>query len=629
MAPLRSSFGRTRPPVPLGRALGVSLLGIFLFARFGDAFRLPFLNDDYVFLDHVGDKGFFQLWGLQELAFHWWRPWSREFHYWWLQHAFGPVEWPFHLASFALSCGVLAAFWALARRLAGAPAAAIAVVGAATLPGWGLLLLWSAGAQDLWMMLLALLALLAWHSGRVGLATVFYALALVSKETAAPLVLLFIAHDAWVTRKQWPETVIRMVPVTLVALAWVFVHPMMLGRLWAGAPSATPPSPAAIAPWLALWKSALSAVSLDLMPSPEGGWGTVWWDALRGLLLVVIFLELLARPDARPSDRLGGTRGARLRGALPFAAAWWACGSLPLLLPGLGWHAYYAHFAALGVWLGIGRVLARQQGAAMVLVGVLAVVGAGRAATASEDWGEAMYQRRAGRFVGEIKDKLLGAYPRMEPHARLWFVRLPNNVGFLAGDGPVVRVWYRDRTLQAGYYSAYQARPEGAPAGPDRFFRMDEAGTFQEVKRGGETATAPTPALADTTGNGAARADDPRWERDRVSLAHTLASGKDWRAAASEFRRLAIAFPDSSSYALDAATAFLQAGDSTAGMQWLREAARRPGAPAEVVKAVRALDRPVKPAKVKPGLQKPKHRRDRRLPDGTLRPRESRRGGGR
>jgi hypothetical protein len=105
----------------MGPALGAFLLGLFLLARFGDMFRMPFLNDDYVFLDHVAGRSFGSLWGFHDLAFHWWRPWSREFHYWWLQGAFGPVEWPFHLASLLLSCGVLAAFWSLGRRLVGAP----------------------------------------------------------------------------------------------------------------------------------------------------------------------------------------------------------------------------------------------------------------------------------------------------------------------------------------------------------------------------------------------------------------------------------------------------------------------------------------------------------------------------
>src|SRR5262249_4783961 len=92
MAPLIARPSRGRSLLPAGRAFGLFLLALFLFARFRDAFGIPFLNDDYVFLDHVAAKGFGQLWGFGQLAFHWWRPWSREFHYWWLQRAFGPHE---------------------------------------------------------------------------------------------------------------------------------------------------------------------------------------------------------------------------------------------------------------------------------------------------------------------------------------------------------------------------------------------------------------------------------------------------------------------------------------------------------------------------------------------------------
>ena len=583
MAPLSARTGHARPPVPAGRGLGVLLLGVFLFARFGDAFRIPFLNDDYVFLDHVAGKGFLSLWGFRELAFHWWRPWSREFHYWWLQRAFGPVEWPFHLASLLLACGVLAAFWALARRLAGAPAAAIAVAGAATLPGWGLMLLWAAGVQDLWMLLMSLLALLAWRAERVGWAALAYAFALASKETAAPLLLLFVALDRWVTRRPPHETLIRLLPAVAVALLWVGAHPLLLGRLWTAAPVSLAPSTAAVPPWVAVWKSVLTAFSLDVWPAPDGGWRAVWWDGLRGAVLLLVFVELLARPDARPSNLLGGTRAARLRGTLPFAVAWWGCGTLPLLLPGLGWHAYYAQFAALGMWLAVGRVLARQTGTAIAVLGIIGFLGAGRSATPSLDWGEASYQRRAGSFVSQIRERLLGAHPRMEPHARLWFVRLPNNVGFLAGNGPAVRVWYRDPTLQAGYYSAYQPRAAGESAGPDHFFRMDEAGQFLEVQAG-ETTAAVVPVLPTEAES---PKSDPRWQTDHLALASTFARARAWRQAAAEYRRLAIAFPESSGYAFDAATTFMQAGDSAAGIAWFREAARRPGASPELQSAVR------------------------------------------
>jgi hypothetical protein len=595
MATLSRSGSRGGTLVPAGRAVGLFLLLLFLFSRFRDAFGLPFLNDDYVFLDHVSRRGFGALWGFHELAFHWWRPWSREFHYWWLQHAFGPSEWPFHLASFVLAGGVLASYWALTRRLAGAAAAAIAVAGAATLPGWGLLLLWSAGAQDLWMLLLSLLALIAWHEGRIGWAAAGYALALASKETAAPLPLLFLAHDALVGRRPWPESLLRGAPALAVGAAWTLAHPLLLGRWWAGAPTPLPPSPAAVPPWLAVGKAALSVFSLDVWPAPEGGWGAVWWDAARAAFLLVVFVELLARPDLKPTGIIGA-RAVRPRGAGGLGLAWWAVGSLPLLLPGLGWHAYYAQFASLGAWLAIGRLLARHGGIAMGLVGLLAVLGAGRAATPSQDWGEAAYQRRAGAYVDRIRDFLRVTHPTFPPHTRLWFVRLPNNVGFLAGDGPAVRVWYRDSTLRAGYYSAYTARAPGEPDGADHFFRMDEAGQLREVRRDAADDTArAVVAQADT----AATQDDPRWQTDRLALANAFAKGGNWRGAASEYRRLALAFPDSGGYAFDAASAYLQSGDTNTAYAWLREAARRPGASPELLRAVKSLLPEEKPARRK------------------------------
>src|SRR5205814_9636335 len=70
---------------------------------------------------------------------------------------------------------------------------------------------------------------------------------------------------------------------------------------------------------------------------------------------------------------------------------------------------------------------------------------------------------------------------------------------------------------------------------------------------------------------------------------------QDWRGAAAEFRKLAIAYPDSSGFAFDAASAYMQAGDSATAMQWFREAARRPDAPAELLEAVRRMQ-PAPPA---------------------------------
>jgi hypothetical protein len=84
---------------------------------YGDAFRIPFLSDDCVFLDYTRRAPFAQWWGFQNLFFTFWRPWSREFHYGAMQALFGPSELAFHVANFALLAGCLAAFYALARRL--------------------------------------------------------------------------------------------------------------------------------------------------------------------------------------------------------------------------------------------------------------------------------------------------------------------------------------------------------------------------------------------------------------------------------------------------------------------------------------------------------------------------------
>src|SRR5260221_10927813 len=134
--------------------------------RYRDAFALPFLNDDFVFLDATAHRSFFSLWGFGRLFFHWWRPWSREFHYWALQRAFGPHEIAFHAANALLVVVVLALFFDLARSLIGTARAAFATVACGAMSAWALPMLWAAGSQDLWMMVWALGALTAWRRDR-------------------------------------------------------------------------------------------------------------------------------------------------------------------------------------------------------------------------------------------------------------------------------------------------------------------------------------------------------------------------------------------------------------------------------------------------------------------------------
>jgi hypothetical protein len=175
-----------------------------------------------------------------------------------------------------------------------------------------------------------------------------------------------------------------------------------------------------------------------------------------------------------------------------------------------------------------------------------------------------------------MRADLMKQHPSMPPHSRIFFVRVPSDVGFLAGDGPAVRIWYRDSTLRAGYYSSYRPRSASGPAAPDLFFRFDSTGGWVEVTPGPEDVAH-------------ARERNPRWEKDHATLAGALAVGGDWTRAAQEYAKLAGAFPDRGGYAHDAAVSFEAVGDSAAAARWYARAAALPGADDETRRAAQRL----------------------------------------
>ncbi|MCC6350804.1 MAG: hypothetical protein IT347_14550 [Candidatus Eisenbacteria bacterium] len=548
---------RPAPPAAGGPALETPLAALVaalaLAWRYRDAFRLPFLNDDYVFLDATAHRPFASLWGFDRLFFHWWRPWSREWHYWLLQRLGGPSEPLFHLANLLLAFLALALFHDLARSLLGRARAAFALAAAAAMSAWALPLLWSAGSQDLWMIVWSLAALAAWRRGRRAPAFAAYALALASKETAAPLPLLFVAWDAWIARRDPVVAFARALPAALIAVPWALAHPHLGGRWLRHVEIGPVPASLQLSGPLALGRSALALTSADARLAPEGGWGA----ALLGALPAALLLSGLVLAAAVFADR----REAARRGALPFGLAWCACGWLPLLLPGLGWHAYYGLFGALGAWLAI-ATLVRPDALAVAAIAVFSFAASARDATPSADWGDASYQRRAGALLGTLRGRLLAIAPHPEPHTRFWFVSLPNNIGFLQGDGPALRTWYGDPTLRAGFFSAWRPAPEGAP-GKDRFFKWREGAGWTELVPGPENAAA-------------AMAANPLWGADHMALARTFADAGAWKEAAREFEKVATALPRDAEPAYNAAVSRASLGDSLAMARWLAEARRRP-----------------------------------------------------
>lgn len=511
-------------------------LALFACVAYSHVPSLPFVNDDYVFLDRVRRIGFFSLWLPFDLPFVWFRPWSREFHYWWLDRVFGAAEFPAHLVSLGLWLMVLNLYAALAARLAGTRAAWVSAAAVAALSLWGMPVSWVAGAQDLWMLAFGFAFLLLVLTERRALPALAMLFALASKENAL-LLLPIAAAMLWARAVPLAAIARRLAPATAGAVGWMLIHPLVRQRLAGGGASAEIARPAAP---LAALQTLLAPLNLGQWPQPQAGWISV---LIAGGLGALLLGGLVWWKVARTRAASGGS-GRRFAIAV---ALWTLIGWAPLALPAIGWHAYYGVLGTLGLWIGLGAALARRPTAALLAVVALVFLRQAAASTPSWDWGTEWYQRRAAAFLGGIRAQLLSRHPTLPPRSRLFFARMPNDIGLLAGDGPALRVWYGDSTLRAHYYSAYRPRPAGAP-GADYFFRFDTTtGSLKPVLEGPESPEA-------------AQTSNPEWARDHEVLAVLLVEAGELDRGLVQYRKLADAFPDDPSYPLFAGVLLEMAG---------------------------------------------------------------------
>jgi hypothetical protein len=553
-----------------------ALIAAYGALQYSFVFALPFVSDDYTILDKVGRTGFAALWTAAHPLWNWYRPWSRELHFWTLVRLFGVHELPFHVASFALWVGVLAAYFALVRRFAGAAAAVIAAAGAATLAAWASALSWVAGVQELWMLLFALLYLHACAGRRAAAALLALAGALLSKETAAVLPAIALLY-ALVLDRERPLAALRRVAPQLVMVAlWAALHPFLRARLavHAAAPGAGGgPSPVTVA-----LRTVLSVVNLDQWPEPEIGWPGALIPALPGIVLLVAGAKWMMRrtpppapgasaPPARsepgapaaPRATPGGAPSPRA--AALFAIGWAALGALPLFAPGVGWLSYYALLAALGAWAAIAVGLARRPRLALGTVAVVAALQPVHAATPSYEWASDYYQRRAAYFVGRLRQDLLARHPALPAGARLFFTRVPNGTGIgQPWFDPAFRVWYRDSTITGGFYQRYVPRRADEPPDRDYFFRCDDSAfVWVEVVKGAEDV-------------GRERRANARWEGDHRELALLLGNAGDWKGASGEIEKLMREFPADPQYPRNLSLCLGSLGDTLGMRRQLRRA---------------------------------------------------------
>jgi hypothetical protein len=510
--------GPGRPAVALaGLPATLLLLLVFLATQYPHAFSLTFVNDDYFLLDGTRFASFSSLWKRHDLIFGWYRPWSRELHYWALQHVFGAWEPPYHVFSFALWLSVMGIYFAWVRRVAGQDAAAIATAGLASLALWGTPLSWVAGAQDLWVLFFALIFLHLLARDRPYWATQPLALALLSKESADVLPALAVAYLVLVERRGTRESVLRTLHLWLLALTWALTHPLLwarfFGPLRTSLETTQRPSPGAI-----VIKTLLAQVNLDAWPHPDGYTRRALVQGAVGAVLLAVMVWLAATRARR--DEAPQRPGRVMLLGLVWALAGWSI----LLMPSIGWHAYYGVMGSLGAWLVLGTWLSRWPRRAIVVVALLAMLRATQAYTLSWDWGSGWYLHRAADILGAIRQEILRQHPSFPPASRVYFAHIPNNIGLLAGNGPSLRVWYRDSTLRGFYYSQYAPREDGLDR-RDFFFRFDSTAGMIEVHKGPEDVER-------------AQRDNSAWEHDHEGLADLFLWAWDLPAAAAEYGKL-------------------------------------------------------------------------------------------
>ncbi len=550
----------SRRPAPPGvLALLVALAALWALG-YADTLGLPFANDDYFYLDELRGAWLANLWRPANPVSGYFRPWSRELHFWTLERAFGLEGGLFHVANLALWLVVAALYFTFVRRLAGTRVAAVATSGAAAMAAWGVLLVWGSGSQDLWMLLFGLAYLHACAGRCRWWAATLFALALLSKETAAVLPLVALSlHLLW-ERLTPTAAWSRIWPSFVVGGAWALLHPSLGGRLWQTNPTTFTPGPHPPLSW-ADGAHLLSLVNLERGFEPQGGWGpALLVGVVTALILAGFATWALAAHD--PTDGPGQPTRPRHPGRLMlFGAIWLVAGWLPMVMPSLGWRAYYGLLGALGAWLALAVGLTARPRIAVALIAAVALVRPAHTRTLTEDLGTEAYQRRSALLARTLRAELRRLHPRIPSHSRIYLANLPGSMGLVSGpgDSPTLRVWYGDTTVRGGYFTDYAPRSAEAE-GRDYFFAANDGLGLIEFTR--DAGAVP----ADLARN-------PVWLAGENELATIFAESGEWDAALQGFLALASVDPGAYDYAHNAAVCYARLGDTASAAHWLRRSA--------------------------------------------------------
>ena len=307
-------------------------------------------------------------------------------------------------------------------------------------------------------------ALLALSRGRRGVALVWFALALLSKETAiafVPALALWPAHRRQDGTPALPRDrlVTAAATATVLALWW-------LAHEWVSRRAGLLPPPHSAAPGgvphqLAQGVWALRGVWLDALSVRDPGAATAAWMPWAVLLVLAPTITLAATTE---SGR------ARLRAAGPWLAwalAWTGIATLPLAAFMPMWSSHRSVIPAVG--LGVALV-ALLRGSPPVWLGALTglrlvalltspVAPERIAITGSNTEFDFARLTTLQRLAHQVRATLVGAHPTLPRGAHLARNQWPRMTLFAFQDPRAFQVWYGDTTLRVVEMKEVQAHP--------------------------------------------------------------------------------------------------------------------------------------------------------------------------
>ena len=438
-----------------------------------EALRLPFLADDYLFLDQVRGRSLLPALLSRDPLENYVRPVGRQLYFWVVTSlgASPAVAHALNLGAFVL---IVALVFAITRRLTGTRAATIGAAIVALHYAADVPVRWASGSQDLLAILGALVALWLFLSGRRLASVVALLAALLSKETVA-LTPVIAALAARQPGEPWRRTATRAWPLFAAVGLWAL---FWLATIHRNAVAQLSESPASLLAALlhlpqvlvgAEWRPGGRIAFLD---SPS---------ALGPVALALAAGALAWRPTAE------GGRGAA--SAVAIGATWAIAGTLPVTAVAPTWNAYYYLFALCGVALAAGALLARAP-LPVALLAVLALASGSeharrldQFATAPGVWNaqshlNRFYFDRAAVYVNRYLSSLRRAHPTLPQRSTLFFSNVAPMVAWQGGDGALLRWAYRDSTIRSYYLSSFSL--EAARRGPVFVFDS-EADTLEDI----------------------------------------------------------------------------------------------------------------------------------------------------